>query len=289
MITNGNNIKDLKIYDLFHFIIDKYVRITKTINGTTSDVVSLATMKSAMQLNNVNNTADANKSVASAATATTLASYRLFDGISFNGSGDVVHFALCDSSSTAISVDCANFQYQAGARIHIYHNQQIGGNSKTLNVENNGAVAIRYKNSPVTPTIPKGTVVEYIYYNNAFHICGYDTDTTYSSMSQSEADGGSSTTGRLISASVLSTTIANAVAGITGISFEVVEQLPATGTAGVIYLVAHSHGTQDIYDEYIWVNSAYEKIGNTDIDLSGYMLKSDMVAITTSEIDTLFS
>lgn len=37
LITNGNNIKDLKIYDLFHFIIDKYVRITKTINGQDYD------------------------------------------------------------------------------------------------------------------------------------------------------------------------------------------------------------------------------------------------------------
>lgn len=51
-------------------------KITKTINGTTSDVVTVATLKTAMNLSksdvglgNVDNTADANKSVSHASTA----------------------------------------------------------------------------------------------------------------------------------------------------------------------------------------------------------------------------
>lgn len=87
----------------------------------------------------------------------------------------------------------------------------------------------------------------------------------------------------------VSTAVANAIAGVTSISYRVVASLPASGENGVIYLVSHSHGTGDVYDEYIWVGSSFEKIGNTDIDLSGYMLKTDMVAITTSEIDALFA
>ena len=55
----------------------------------------------------------------------------------------------------------------------------------------------------------------------------------------------------------------------------------------MIYLVAHSHGTQDIFDEYIWYANAFEKIGNTDIDLSGYLLAADLKAITNSDIDSL--
>lgn len=115
------------------------------------------------------------------------------------------------------------------------------------------------------------------------------TNTTYSAMSQSEATTGTSTTARTITAKVLATTIANAIAGVTQISYSIVSSLPATGQTGVIYLVAHSHGTGDGYDEYIWLGSAYEKIGNTDVDLSGYLKKTDMVAITTSEIDSLFA
>ena len=66
-----------------------------------------------------------------------------------------------------------------------------------------------------------------------------------------------------------------------GLVIEVVEELPAASAdyAGKIYLVSHTHGTQDVYDEYIIVRSGtaapytytWEKIGNTDIDLSGYV------------------
>lgn len=87
--------------------------------------------------------------------------------------------------------------------------------------------------------------------------------------------------------SKISSAIATAVAGITSFEYEVVQSLPAEGEAGVIYLVAHSHGTGDSYDEYIWVSNAFEKIGNTDIDLSGYVLSSDLVAITNTEINQI--
>ncbi len=60
--------------------------------------------------------------------------------------------------------------------------------------------------------------------------------------------------------------INNALSGITGIDFQVVSELPVSGKKGVIYLIKHSHGAQDIYDEYIWVTDKFEKIGNTDID-----------------------
>lgn len=81
--------------------------------------------------------------------------------------------------------------------------------------------------------------------------------------------------------------ISSAVSGITSISYQVVASLPESGSAGVIYLVAHSHGTSDSYDEYIWTGTAFEKIGNTDVDLSGYLQKTDMVAITNAEIDEI--
>lgn len=83
--------------------------------------------------------------------------------------------------------------------------------------------------------------------------------------------------------------VSTAIAGVTQIKYEVVSTLPATGAAGTIYLVAHSHGTSDAYDEYIYVNSKWEKIGNTDIDLSGYWAKTDLTAITTGDIDALFA
>ena len=84
--------------------------------------------------------------------------------------------------------------------------------------------------------------------------------------------------------------INSAVGNITSIRYEKVTSLPATGSNGVIYLVAHSHGTQDIYDEYIWLaeTKTYEKIGNTDIDLSAYVKKSELTAITTNDLNTMW-
>ena len=83
--------------------------------------------------------------------------------------------------------------------------------------------------------------------------------------------------------------INNALSGITGIDFQVVSELPVSGKKGVIYLKSHSHGDKDIYDEYIWVTDKFEKIGNTDIDLSGYWKKADLVECTNGDIDAIFS
>lgn len=84
--------------------------------------------------------------------------------------------------------------------------------------------------------------------------------------------------------------INSAVGNVMSIRYEKVNSLPATGSNGVIYLVAHSHGTQDIYDEYIWLSESktFEKIGNTDIDLSGYVKTSELTAISTSDLGVMW-
>lgn len=84
--------------------------------------------------------------------------------------------------------------------------------------------------------------------------------------------------------------INSAVGNIASIKYEKVSSLPVTGSNSVIYLVAHSHGTQDIYDEYIWIadTKTFEKIGNTDIDLSGYVKSSGLTAISTNDLSTMW-
>ena len=70
----------------------------------------------------------------------------------------------------------------------------------------------------------------------------------------------------------------DAISGITEFEITVVDELPTTGKKGVIYLVAHPHGDGDIYDEYIWVTDKFEKIGNTDINLSSYVTNEALAA-----------
>lgn len=84
--------------------------------------------------------------------------------------------------------------------------------------------------------------------------------------------------------------IQSALSGITSIDLKVVESLPTTGTKGVIYLVAHAHGSGDAYDEYVWVTEkkAYEKIGSTDVDLSGYLKSTDITVLTETDFNTMW-
>lgn len=66
-----------------------------------------------------------------------------------------------------------------------------------------------------------------------------------------------------------------------GIEFKEVQTLPTTGENKYIYLVPKTGSTNDIFDEYIWVNGKFEKIGSTAVNIADYYTKSqidDMLA-----------
>lgn len=72
--------------------------------------------------------------------------------------------------------------------------------------------------------------------------------------------------------------------------YQVVDALPETGDKSYIYLIKDTHSdSNDAYDEYIWNKDAWEKIGNTDVNLSGYMVKDDYPLAETTDIDALFA
>lgn len=91
---------------------------------------------------------------------------------------------------------------------------------------------------------------------------GHDHDSRY--YTESEIDG---------KVQVLQT----AIDSLVGFTASVVEELPPSGEEGIMYLVLTEDGgvEQDIYNEYIWVDNKFEKIGNTavEVDLSGYATK----------------
>lgn len=65
-----------------------------------------------------------------------------------------------------------------------------------------------------------------------------------------------------------------------GFTATIVNSLPATGEVGVMYLKLNTSASIEgnIYDEYIWVNNNFEKIGSTEttVDLSGYVTQTEM-------------
>lgn len=65
-----------------------------------------------------------------------------------------------------------------------------------------------------------------------------------------------------------------------GFTATIVNSLPSTGEVGILYLKLNTSASVEgnIYDEYIWVNNKFEKIGSTEttVDLSGYVTQTEM-------------
>lgn len=83
--------------------------------------------------------------------------------------------------------------------------------------------------------------------------------------------------------------INTALSGFTGIDFQIVESLPGSGVKGTIYLLSNGGSGNNSYDEYVYINQKWEKIGTTDIDLSNYYNTTNFTAITNGEIDAIFA
>ena len=79
-----------------------------------------------------------------------------------------------------------------------------------------------------------------------------------------------------------------AIAGVSTFHAEIVNSLPSTGASNILYLVPKmSSESGNIYDEYLYIGGAWELVGSTGIDLSGYVKSSEMHALTNSEITAI--
>lgn len=77
---------------------------------------------------------------------------------------------------------------------------------------------------------------------------------------------------------------------LTGFTAKAVDALPETGEDNIIYLVKNEESTenQNVYDEYLWINGAFEKLKSTDkIDLSDYYKKSQADTLLAAKQDKL--
>lgn len=87
--------------------------------------------------------------------------------------------------------------------------------------------------------------------------------------------------------------ITSAISGLTSFSFVIVvadangKPSVATPDTNKIYLIPKTGSPNDVHDEWAWISNKWEHIGQTDIDLSGYIKLTDLVPITNAEIDTI--
>lgn len=73
------------------------------------------------------------------------------------------------------------------------------------------------------------------------------------------------------------------LASVSSLDIQVVSELPTENiSTTTIYLKSTNGSEQNIYEEYIYVNNAWELIGTTKVDLSEYAKKTETSALTTS-------
>lgn len=84
--------------------------------------------------------------------------------------------------------------------------------------------------------------------------------------------------------------VTDRIKNLTGFTAKAVDALPETGEDNIIYLVKNDESTetQNVYDEYLWINGAFEKLKSTDkIDLSDYYTKSQADTLLAAKQDRL--
>ena len=65
--------------------------------------------------------------------------------------------------------------------------------------------------------------------------------------------------------------VAALIGAIRQFHYEVYAALPATGEGNVLYLIGPTGSGSDKYEEYVYANNGWVKIGDTSIDMSGYV------------------
>lgn len=81
--------------------------------------------------------------------------------------------------------------------------------------------------------------------------------------------------------------VAAAIAAAAHITFEAADELPETGKPNVIYLIPNGGASGNSKTEYMWIDGAYEKVGDLEADLSQYWSKAELRAMTAEELQAL--
>lgn len=163
----------------------------------------------------------------------------------------------------------------AGAEVNVINTIKVNGAAQTVTSKSVN-IAVPTNNNQLT--------------NGA----GYQTSSQVESAITAKGYQTSAQVEAAITAKGYATTteVASAVAGAAHLKREKLTSstLPAVGTADVntIYMlpIADANGDNK-FTEWMVINGAWEKIGSSDVDLTGYVQDSDLNAITNGEIDTV--
>ena len=135
--------------------------------------------------------ASASGGAASADVAVKLKSSRTIDGMGFDGTKNIIHYAVCSTAAAtaAKTVNLTGFVLEIGARILVRFDTTNTAVSPTLNVNGTGAKAIRYKNATVAASVLAAKATREFVYDGAYwQIVGdLDSNTTYGVFTKATA------------------------------------------------------------------------------------------------------
>lgn len=120
-----------------------------------------------------------------AGSATKLATARTIDGVSFNGSANIIHYGTCSTAAAtaAKTVGLTGFTLVTGAIITVRFSATNSAANPTLNVNGTGAKAIRYRNAAITAGyLAANRTYTFVYDGIYYQLVGdinVDTNTTY--------------------------------------------------------------------------------------------------------------
>lgn len=178
-------------------------------------------------------------------------------GIEDNAEVNIIESVVVNGTTATISNKTASVTIQAGAIDSI----SVNGTAQTIDANKNVDITVPTKVSDLTND--SGFITNAV--NNLTNY--YKKSETYT---QAEVN--------------------NLIGAISSLTIQIVQTLPTQDiSTSTIYFVPKSTSeTNNIYNEYVYVNNAWELIGTTEIDLSGYVQFIDLTAITNAEIDTIF-
>ena len=119
-----------------------------------------------------------------------LATARTIDGVSFNGTGNIIHYGTCSTAAgtAAKTVSCSGFTLATGARIAVKFTvtNTATNRSVTLNVNNTGAKNIYYRGSSTAwsnSVLAANRTYEFVYNGTQYEFVG-DIDTGSNNVGQ---------------------------------------------------------------------------------------------------------
>ena len=235
-------------------------KITQTIDGVTTDVVSVTTLKTDAGLDNVDNTRDADKEVLS---ATKLKIARNLEGISFDGTKNIHRYGACSTAAgtaaKAVTLsDSMTFTLATGASVFVKFTNSNTVANPTLNVNSTGAKSIIRYGTTAPGTSAKtswqaGSVVHLVYDGTYWQMVGWlNDDSTYSNSSLGQGYGTCSTAEATAAKVVTWSNYALAIGGIVAVKF-------TYGLCANATLNINSKGAKNIFINGSTVNDTTKK------------------------------